>query len=469
MKYKKQTTWELYAKTIRMRAAEKRAIRERIVSYMEYHPVRVSLREAVSAEQTPSQLLSEPFVTFRFSSWQFRSLSGVFALMLFIAVPAYAERALPGDVLYNMKVHVNEEVKASLTWQTSDKVAWQATRVERRIAEARLLAKEGKLTSAAEATLAATVKEHTESASREIATLRTTDAEGAVAAQATLSSTLDVQTALLATTASTSSSTASTSSVSTLVKAVADAKEGVGAHDTVLDASLSPEKLADILTSEEKRARALFETVKGSVSNEERIDIDRRLSDTERLMGDAKHLSETGLHDAALDSERSLFGDVQKLISFMSDIEVRASVSLETLVPKKLTQDESNADVSTHLEEARNKAIEFAKYEPTIVDAHIKTKFVSGEKELSGLIAALDKDRTDNKFDDAQQIIPKITALVADLQGLKTAPPPTTGKDSGKDTTLDGKSGSTTEAVVGTTTSQSAASTTAATTTTAAR
>ncbi len=459
MKYKKQTTWELYAKTIRMRAAEKRAIRERIVSYMEYHPVRVSLREAVSAERSPSQLLSEPFVVFRFSSWQFRSFASVFALVFLVSVPAYAERALPGDVLYNMKVHVNEEVKASLTWQTSDKVAWQATRVERRVAEARLLAKEGKLTTATEATLAATVKEHTESASREIATLRTTDAEGAEAAQATLSSTLDVQTALLATTASTSSSTASTSSVSTLAKAVADAKEGVGTHGSVVDASLSPEKLADILNSEEKRARALFETVKGSVSNEERADIDRRLSDTERLTGDAKHLYETGSHDAALDSQRALFGDVQKLISYMSDIEVRAAVSLETLVPKKLTQDENDADVAKHLENAKGKALEFSKNESVILDMHIKTKFVSGEKDLGILIGSLQKAGTEKRFDDAAVIIPKITALVADLEALKTTPPPTTVKDGGEvvmhSTSTD----------MGTTTPSATATSTAATTT----
>jgi len=429
MKYKKQTTWELYAKTIRMRAAEKRALRERVVSYMEYHPVRVSLREA-AAEQKPSQLFSEPFVVFRFSSWQFRSFASAFVFLFLVAVPTYAEHALPGDVLYNMKVHVNEEVKASLTWQTSDKVAWQATRVERRIAEARLLAKEGKLTSDKEATLAATVREHTESASREIATLRTTDAEGAAAAQATLSSTLEVQTALLASTASTSSSTgmASTSSVSTLAKAVEDAKMGAAAHDPIVDASLSPEKLADILNSEEKRARAMFETVKGSISNEERTDIDRRLSDTERMIGDTKHLYETGEHDAALDAQRSLFGDIQKLISYMSDIEVRTSVSLESLVPKKLTQEENNADVSAHLEDAKHKVLEFSKDEALILDPRIKTKFVSGEKDLSTLISSLDLARSENRFDEAQQTIPKITALIADLEGLKTTPPPTTEK-----------------------------------------
>jgi len=458
MKYKKQTTWELYAKTIRMRAAEKRALRERIVSYMEYHPVRVSLREAVS-EQASSHLLSEPFVILRFSSWQFRSFASAFVLLLLAAVPTYAEHALPGDVLYNMKVHVNEEVKASLTWQTSDKVAWQATRVERRIAEARLLAKEGKLTSDKEATLAATVREHTESASREIATLRTTDAEGAEAAQAALSSTLDVQTALLATTASTSSSTASTSSVTTLAKAVEDAKVGAGAHDPTIDASLSPEKLADILNSEEKRARALFETVKGSVSNEERADIDRRLSDTERMMGDAKHLYETGEHNAALDAQRSLFGDIQKLISYMSDIEVRTSVSLESLVPKKLTQDENSADASSHLDEAKNKALEFSKDEVMILDVHVKAKFVAGEKELGTLITSLEKARNENRYDDAGQIISNITALVNDLQGLKTVPPPTTEKE----TNVDGEQSTSTE--VGTTTPVIVGTSTAATTT----
>lgn len=419
MKNKKQTTWELYTKTIRMRAGEKRALRERIVSYMEYHPVRVPLRAVT--ESIPSPLLAENFVVLRFSSWQFRFILSGFVLFFIVAVPAYAEHAIPGDVLYTMKVHVNEEVKASLTWQTADKVAWQATRVERRIAEARLLAKEGKLTSETEASLAATVREHTLSATREIAVLRSTDAESAEVAQAGLSSTLDVQTALLATDTNSASTTASTS-IDSLANTIKEVKVGARAHDPTLDASLSPEKLAILLESETTRARKLFENVKSSVSDTERTDIERRLVDTERAISEAKVMHEAGKRDEALVSQRAIFGDIETLVSYMSDIDLRTSVALETLVPKKFTSEEYEKQVSTRLEDVKNKTLSIHNAESSITHADIKAKYVRGESDLAVLITSLEKARSDARYDDGLAIITKIDALIADLVAMKDLP-----------------------------------------------
>lgn len=415
MKNKKQTTWELYAKTIRMRTVEKRALRERIVSYMEYHPVRVPLRAV--AEHTPSPLLSESFVTFSFFSWKFRSAVSVFVLFFLIAVPTYAEYTVPGDALYNMKVHVNEEVKASLTWETADKVAWQAERVERRIAEARLLAKEGKLTVETEATLAATVREHTESASREIAELRTTDAESAEVAQAALSSTLDVQTALLAT--ETHGSTTASTSIDSLAQVIEEMKVGAGAHDPTLDASLSHEKLAALLESETTRARELFLSVKASMSDTERADIERRLIDVERTSADSKIMHETGRRDAALLSQRAIFGDIVTVISYMSDIDLRASVPLETLVPKKFTDGEYQAEISSRLEDLKNKAVALRTAAADIANTDIEAKYLKGMSELETLIATLEKAREEARHKDAYNTITHMDALIADLVAMK--------------------------------------------------
>ena len=259
MKRKHTTTWELYAKTIRMRAAERRVLRERLVAFMEYHPVRVPLQETVSNIDAPRVLTSEPYFVFRFSSWQFRSFASAFVMFMMVGIPLYAEKAIPGDVLYAMKIRVNEEVKASLTWTPAGKIAWESQRVERRVAEARLLAKEGKLTGEAEASLAATVRQHTNSASREIATLRTTDAEGAAVAQVGLESTLEVQTAVLTNGAGTS--TASTS-IGNFVNVVQEAKDGVSAHDPYSEAPLSYDRMVVLLESEMTRAHKLYATLK---------------------------------------------------------------------------------------------------------------------------------------------------------------------------------------------------------------
>lgn len=47
-----------------------------------------------------------------------------------------AEHALPGDVLYPVKVHVNEQVRSVLAFTVEDRAAWEAERAERRLEEA---------------------------------------------------------------------------------------------------------------------------------------------------------------------------------------------------------------------------------------------------------------------------------------------------------------------------------------------
>ncbi|MFM2374878.1 MAG: hypothetical protein RLZZ234_873 [Candidatus Parcubacteria bacterium] len=417
MKYRKQTTWELYAKTVRMRAAEKRALRERLVSYMEYHPVRVPLQEAPASKLAASTLTSESFVRVRFSSWQFRTFAGVFMLMLLVGVPAFAERAVPGDALYLMKVNVNEEVMASLTWDSADRIAWQAERVERRVAEARLLAKEGKLTDETEATLAATMREHTENASREIAELRVTDAEGAEVAQAALSSTLEVQTAILATDgASTSAST----TIDSLALAVEAAKVGVDVHDPTRDAALSSERMDALLETETTRARELFTTIAASVSESERADIERRLIDIERSMQEAQVMHQTGKREQALVLQRTAFGDIEKMVSFMTDLDIRTTVALDTLVPKKLTSEEQTAALSADLESLKNDAVTLRTRRSEVQDASLMVKYDEGYREVERLIEAIEAARTTGDTEAGLVLVLDARALIKDLEIMAT-------------------------------------------------
>lgn len=56
-----------------------------------------------------------------------------------------AENALPGDVLYNIKVNINEEVRSALSVSAEAKAQWEARRAERRLEEAEKLAAKGEL------------------------------------------------------------------------------------------------------------------------------------------------------------------------------------------------------------------------------------------------------------------------------------------------------------------------------------
>ncbi|MDO8561425.1 MAG: DUF5667 domain-containing protein [bacterium] len=57
-----------------------------------------------------------------------------------------AEKALPGDVLYSVKIHVNEPVRGVIVQGAVPKAHWEAEKTVRRLEEAESLAAEGRLT-----------------------------------------------------------------------------------------------------------------------------------------------------------------------------------------------------------------------------------------------------------------------------------------------------------------------------------
>lgn len=443
MKRTKQTTWELFAKTIRLRAAEKRALRERVVAYMEYHPMRVPLADAGAAPQgAPAPIASEPFVMMRFSSWQFRAFMGTFAIFFIVGLPLLAERAAPGDVLYLMKVNVNEEVLASLTWDSAEKIAWEAERVERRVEEARLLAHEGKLTEKTEAQIAETVRAHTESASREIASLRATDAEGAEVAQAALASTLDVQTAMLA---------SGSGSTTPVVLALEAAKIGVGAHDPTLDQALSTDKLTALLELEMTRTRTLFVSVSDSITPEEAKSIERRISDLERAVSEARIMHVTGRREQGLALQRATFGDIQKLVEYMTNLDVRANVALDSLVPVRPTPEEREQTVADALVELRKAVVVLEAEKEDIKDAGVLSKFERGISDLTAIVTLVEDAKSANDLDAAVSHIVTGRALITDLSSMMITsvgiPPPATeeGEEAGSE---DGEGATTTSETI---------------------
>ncbi len=65
-----------------------------------------------------------------------------------------AENALPGDLLYPLKLRVNEEVREVLSVKPEAKVAWETRRAERRLEEVEKLVEQGRLTTSTSAVLA---------------------------------------------------------------------------------------------------------------------------------------------------------------------------------------------------------------------------------------------------------------------------------------------------------------------------
>lgn len=73
-----------------------------------------------------------------------------------------AEKAVPGDALYPVKVSVNEEVRSALSFSAEAKARFEARRAERRLEEAEKLSLEGRLNAETRAEIASRFEEHAE-------------------------------------------------------------------------------------------------------------------------------------------------------------------------------------------------------------------------------------------------------------------------------------------------------------------
>lgn len=324
---------------IRLKANEKRELRARLLSYMEYHPLPTPLQ---GIRKRP-RALKHYFALI--SGWHVRAFVGFATLLIVAGVPAIAERAVPGDVLYPVKVRINEEVLSQLSMGSYEKMEWEARRVERRIAEARLLAKEGKLTDEVEAQITETVKEHTANAEKELALLRESDADEAQVAQVVLETKFEVQSALLATDAT------STMDIGSIASAVEDATIALAALRKE-DASLSSyERFLKRTEESIAYSRELLHSIEPWATEEERLQIDRRLAAVGRRIADAQVLFAESETEKAIDELKDALRGSERLMAFMTDIDVRESVALGTLMPEELSLADRRAELEAVSEE----------------------------------------------------------------------------------------------------------------------
>ncbi len=144
---------------------------ESLLTFMNKNPVNMG---AAIAKKEPKQArmgFQELFFG-RFSP----ILAAVMILVLGGGSLSYAaEYALPGDTLYPVKVHVNEEMHGALALSPEAKAAWAARRAERRIKEAKTLAAAGRLTPEASTVIVAAFNTHIADAHTDIRLIAKSD------------------------------------------------------------------------------------------------------------------------------------------------------------------------------------------------------------------------------------------------------------------------------------------------------
>lgn len=141
------------AKQIHLTDSEKGQIREELMVFMEKNPVRAGRFIRLQGWR--------PHLFFNsLTPKSMPALALLIALFLGIGTSAAAESSLPGDLLYPVKVHVNEEVEGWFNPSGSAAASWETRRVETRLQETEKLALSGKLDAAAQAQIEDNVAAH---------------------------------------------------------------------------------------------------------------------------------------------------------------------------------------------------------------------------------------------------------------------------------------------------------------------
>lgn len=158
----KQTVREM-----QLTAKEKTDLGRNLSGFIASHPVRIA-----------------PHVRQGYQSWLFLITKPMFAaIVLSIAmvmgggVSYAAENSLPGDTLYPVKIHVNEEVRSALAVSTKKQAEVETVLAERRLEEAEQLAARGRLNATVEAALENKFRQHAENARGHIDQLEAEDSE----------------------------------------------------------------------------------------------------------------------------------------------------------------------------------------------------------------------------------------------------------------------------------------------------
>lgn len=324
------------AGTVKLRVAEKRELRERVVSYMEYHPLPATMKQKRVLEPA---ILTESYRVIRIPFTVIARYTAAALAVMLVVVPFIAERSVPGDALYAVKVRFNEEVRSTLVFNTYEKVEWETERLNRRIAEARLLASEGRLTEEVEAEVAEAVRVHTENAQKGIEEIRAQDADEAELATIALETTLEVQSVSLKDDETELVRASSTDGNSTAFLASVIDESRAKNNAIIASSTVSFDKVMARVELNTTRAHELLQSVSDTATPEDIADIERRIADIERSIASAIALNETDGFSARAQLIDAL-QRVQRLIVFMTDIEVSTTVDIESIVPVVLTDDE---------------------------------------------------------------------------------------------------------------------------------
>lgn len=141
---------------------EKKKIRENLALFAEKHPVREEADSRPQLQKRSSMPLLGNIFQANLRLRPMTVITIVVAIVIAVSggTAAAAESALPDDLLYKVKVNVNEEIRTALAFRSEAKAKVAADLAERRLKEAEELAAEGRLTAETRAELESRFESH---------------------------------------------------------------------------------------------------------------------------------------------------------------------------------------------------------------------------------------------------------------------------------------------------------------------
>ena len=154
------------AEQVKLSSIEKGEMRAGLELFTIKHPVRnADITRLLLQERSKSYISAfTEILTLKplISKLQPMTIVLIIALVLGGCTSFAAEGALPGDVLYPVKVSVNEEVRSFVAFSDEAQAQWDARRAERRLEEAEKLVAEGRLNAETCAQIESRFESHAE-------------------------------------------------------------------------------------------------------------------------------------------------------------------------------------------------------------------------------------------------------------------------------------------------------------------
>lgn len=157
----------IFKSSIELGSERKRVLREKLIHRIE------SSERANNIGRLPIQKTS--FINYMFNPVKPMPMFAMIAIFALLGggTSLAAESALPGDILYPVKVKINEQVVAAISVTASSKAKWDAQRATRRLEEVIALADKGEISENAIAQLEINFETHADRVNDRIEEIKT--------------------------------------------------------------------------------------------------------------------------------------------------------------------------------------------------------------------------------------------------------------------------------------------------------